>query len=395
MKVSDIKRALTKLGFFNGPVSDTSDIAYRDAVKTFQKSVHLTPDGIVGQQTIGALRAKGVLPPSDNEVPGQVIANRPIHTIVVHCTATPEGRFESVADITAMHKARGFTTIGYHFLVYLDGTVHIGRPINQVGAHVSGHNVGTVAISYVGGVDKQGKAKDTRTPGQKEGIINTIRMLVRDYPKIRAVVGHRDLSPDTDHDGVVEPHEWVKVCPCFNAIPEYGHLLRRTMDAPTQTFGLADMPEADRLVPRDAPIPGIKVFEPAPVSGASKGGPLPPFSQQERVGPAIEKPRTEVRGVEIKGEFEDKAEDVGSLPEPPKPAQKSLAMMGSFVALAFSLLGVAGVAYTQQDVATWTEIITKASPYMAAAGASIVSMVGTWRRKAPIKGGPADPSRLP
>lgn len=137
--------------------------------------------------------------------------------IVIHCTATPEGKPENVASITAMHKARGFTTIGYHYLIGLNGEEWVGRaPENSVGAHVSGFNESTIGVSYVGGVTAANKAKDTRTEAQKKTMADLIGRLSAKYPKA-VVLGHRDLSPDTDGDGVVEPQEWLKQCPCFDA----------------------------------------------------------------------------------------------------------------------------------------------------------------------------------
>ncbi len=149
---------------------------------------------------------------------------RPIHTAVVHCTATPEGKPFTVADIDRMHRARGWAGIGYHFLILLDGTVAVGRPIDRVGAHVQGHNTGSVGIAYVGGVTASGKGKDTRTPAQKESLRRLLADLVAKHP-IKRILGHRDLSPDMNRDGKISPSEWVKECPCFDAIPEYADLL--------------------------------------------------------------------------------------------------------------------------------------------------------------------------
>jgi N-acetylmuramoyl-L-alanine amidase len=151
---------------------------------------------------------------------------RPIHTLVIHCTATPEGKEFTRKQINDMHVARGFSGIGYHKIIHLDGKIEQGRPQNAIGAHVAGHNIGTLGYSYIGGVDKNGKAKDTRTPEQKAALERLVKEAVKDHG-IRAVLGHRDLSPDLDHDGIVEKHEWIKMCPCFDVIPEYGHLLRK------------------------------------------------------------------------------------------------------------------------------------------------------------------------
>jgi N-acetylmuramoyl-L-alanine amidase len=151
-------------------------------------------------------------------------SSRRIHTLVWHCTATPEGKEFTRAQIKAMHVARGFRDIGYHLLIHLDGSTSPGRPEGEIGAHVAGHNLGTLGYSYIGGLDSRGKAKDTRTPQQKATMVRVTETAIRKY-KLRAVLGHRDLSPDLDHDGLVEPHEWVKQCPCFDAAPEYAGLL--------------------------------------------------------------------------------------------------------------------------------------------------------------------------
>lgn len=151
---------------------------------------------------------------------------RKIDTIVIHCTATPEGKEFSLAQITAMHRARGFKTCGYHILVHLDGSVSIGRPDEMVGAHVAGFNATTLAASYVGGLSKSGQAKDTRTPAQKKTLIEVVKAWNAKHPEIYRVLGHRDLSPDLNKDGRITPDEWMKQCPCFDAIPEYSHLLK-------------------------------------------------------------------------------------------------------------------------------------------------------------------------
>jgi N-acetyl-anhydromuramyl-L-alanine amidase AmpD len=224
MNVAEIQRALLARGYDPGPVDGDLGPKTRAAVKAFQKDHGLKVDGIVGPVTLGALAA--VTPGVAVKSPSPPKAGRLIHTLVWHCTATPEGKEFSRADIDKMHRARGFSGgIGYHKLVHLDGSVSEGRPESQVGAHVSGHNTGTIGYSYVGGLDAKGKPKDTRTPEQMQTMIRLTREAAARYG-LRAVVGHRDLSPDLDHDGIVEPHEWVKVCPCFSAAVEYGALLQ-------------------------------------------------------------------------------------------------------------------------------------------------------------------------
>lgn len=149
---------------------------------------------------------------------------RKINLIVVHCSATPEGRDVTAADINKMHIARGFKKIGYHYVVRLDGTVETGRKENEVGAHAKGYNANSIGVCYVGGLASDGKTpKDTRTAAQKSALKKLLHTLKQRYPDAR-IVGHRDLSPDTNHNGKVDKWEWIKACPCFDAIPEYANI---------------------------------------------------------------------------------------------------------------------------------------------------------------------------
>lgn len=141
---------------------------------------------------------------------------RKITKIVVHCTATREGQPHSAKDIDRWHRAQGWNGIGYHHVVRLDGVVKPGRPEAEPGSHVKGHNADSIGVVYVGGVAANGQTpKDTRTPQQKLALKKLIGALLEKYPGAR-VLGHRDLSPDKDGDGVVESHEWLKACPSFD-----------------------------------------------------------------------------------------------------------------------------------------------------------------------------------
>jgi len=229
-----IQECLKKLGFDPGPIDGVMGKQTRLAIRGFQGKHGLKVDGIVGPVTLGALMAskgwpKGaplVKPDYQPPAPLPRRGKRPVHTLVWHCTATPEGREFTRAQIKAMHLERGFNDIGYHKLIHLDGSVSEGRSEDLDGAHVSGHNLNTLGYSYVGGLDAAGKPKDTRTAKQKTTMIRLTKEAIARYA-LRNVTGHRDLSPDKDHDGVVEPFEWVKICPCFSVGPEYGHLLAR------------------------------------------------------------------------------------------------------------------------------------------------------------------------
>ena len=155
-----------------------------------------------------------------------------IDAIVVHCSATRAGQDIGKKEITQMHLQRGFQTIGYNFVVRVDGTVEVGRSLNIDGAHCNSkgfsgvsYNKLSIGVCYIGGLDANGKAADTRTPEQKKALRELIAKLIKQHPDIKEILGHRDTSPDLDSDGIVEKHEWIKMCPCFDAVNEYKDLL--------------------------------------------------------------------------------------------------------------------------------------------------------------------------
>lgn len=167
-----------------------------EAVKEFQKKNGLTQDGIVGVNTWRKLIGN-VLQPS----------TRYINEIIVHCSATPAGKNYTVQDITQWHKQRGFSTIGYHYVIYRDGTVHDGRNINIAGAHCTGHNTHSIGVCYIGGLAADGKTPaDTRTLAQKASLELLLTKLRATYPQAK-IYGHRDFAN--------------KACPSFNATKEY------------------------------------------------------------------------------------------------------------------------------------------------------------------------------
>lgn len=135
---------------------------------------------------------------------------RPINEIILHCTATPEGRPVTVQEIDAWHKARGWSGIGYHYVIHLDGTVEEGRPLGKIGAHVAGRNTGTIGVVYVGGVARDGKtAKDTRTPEQKTAFKKLIHELDQRF-HFKKLSGHYEYAN--------------KACPSFK-VDDYRKLL--------------------------------------------------------------------------------------------------------------------------------------------------------------------------
>lgn len=187
-----------------------------DKTKLIQRSVGATDDGIYGNSTADKLIAKLGLaaPPREtgSSVKGTGVA---IKRVFLHCTATREGQDIDAATIKKWHLAQGWKDIGYHFVIRLDGTIEIGRAESIVGSHVAGFNTGSIGVVYVGGLDPQGKGKDTRTDAQKVAMTRLCKDLAKAYPAAR-FMGHRDASPDKDGDGVIESHEWLKECPCFD-----------------------------------------------------------------------------------------------------------------------------------------------------------------------------------
>ncbi|MER8421851.1 N-acetylmuramoyl-L-alanine amidase [Mesorhizobium sp. M1329] len=133
---------------------------------------------------------------------------RPIDTLVWHCAATPEGKWFDVEDVRKWHtlpppKGRGWKDVGYHFIVLLDGTIQKGRPLDRVGAHVEGHNTGSIGCCYIGGIEANSlKPKDTRTAAQKAAMLKLTQDLLKQFPTIKRIAGHNEYAS--------------KACPSFD-----------------------------------------------------------------------------------------------------------------------------------------------------------------------------------
>lgn len=141
---------------------------------------------------------------------------REINKIIIHCSATKEGDTSvNAALIDQWHKSRGWKGIGYHFVILIDGTIELGRMVDQVGAHVKNMNQSSIGICYIGGVenkkDTKGKwiPKDTRTPQQRESMLELLKLLKKIFPKA-TIHGHNEFSS--------------KACPSFDVQSEYGTL---------------------------------------------------------------------------------------------------------------------------------------------------------------------------
>ena len=132
---------------------------------------------------------------------------RNINYIAIHCTATqPEA---SIASIQNYWKNNlGWKNPGYHYIIDRFGNVVNLLPIELVSNGVQGYNSQTINISYVGGIDKSGKPKDTRTEAQKQSILKLLKELRVKFPKAK-IQGHRDF-PNVK-----------KACPSFDAKKEY------------------------------------------------------------------------------------------------------------------------------------------------------------------------------
>ena len=183
---------------------------------------------------------------------------RVIDLVVVHCSATPSGQWlggnapwqvryrPAPAVIDRWHFERGFQrhagplaafnphlqSIGYHYVVDIDGQVWTGRSLEEPGAHVAGHNLRSIGICLVGGIEPN----DARyTLAQWRSLAELVRALYAGLPATHpvSVKGHRDLSPDANGDGVIDRRDWLKTCPGFDVAawllagmkPLQGHLI--------------------------------------------------------------------------------------------------------------------------------------------------------------------------
>lgn len=176
-KGTDVVMLQSLLGLYKdgvfGPLTE-------EAVKTFQNEHGLFPDGIVGPKTWEALM------PRDGLVLKR--SRRRIDLILVHCTATPDGKDYTVENIREWHtakppKGQGWADIGYHYVVYRDGSVHLGRDVDLIGAHCEGYNTHSIGVCYVGGMSADGdRNEDTRTDAQKLALLDLLVKMRQLYP---------------------------------------------------------------------------------------------------------------------------------------------------------------------------------------------------------------------
>lgn len=143
---------------------------------------------------------------------------RKIERIFVHCTA---GSQKATADdLKAEFRRKGWRQPGYHYVVTADGKIHQLLIEDEVSNGVKGYNATSINVAYTGGVDSKLKSVDNRTGAQKASLRSLLKSLRSCYPKA-VIMGHRDISPDKNGNGIVDPWERIKDCPCYDARDEY------------------------------------------------------------------------------------------------------------------------------------------------------------------------------
>lgn len=198
-----------------------------EALKAYQRKAGLKDDGIAGPATLAYMGIQQVTqsvtqkPAAQSIQHGKVLlkrSKRRIDYIAIHCTATPEGMAKTVDQIKQEHQKQGWATIGYHYVIEIDGSVHIGRDVDISGAHVDGYNANSIGVVYVGGLENKPntpyallKTKDTRTQEQKAELLSLLMDLRRLYPNAK-IQGHRDFP------------KVKKGCPSFDAKNEYSKI---------------------------------------------------------------------------------------------------------------------------------------------------------------------------
>lgn len=178
------------------------------AVKEFQLKHGLSADGVVGSKTWEALDVQNVQ------------TTRKITHIFVHCTAgsqsmTPQGLLDF------FYKQKKWSRPGYHYVVSANGTITNIWPESKYSNGVKNMNSHSINIAWMGGVDKtHPNGIDNRTDDQKRSLRHLLKELRKKYPTAK-IMGHRDTSPDKNHNGIIDPWERIKACPCFDAMIEY------------------------------------------------------------------------------------------------------------------------------------------------------------------------------
>ena len=146
---------------------------------------------------------------------------RNIKYIAVHCTASSQ--HATIKELLLEFKRKGWSKPGYHYIVDVSGKVFNTLSEEEVSNGVKGFNSNLINVAYIGGIDAKGKPVDNRTEEQKKSLLLLLKALKKKYPNA-IIQGHRDFSPDTNKNGIVDPWERIKACPCFDAKVEYKNL---------------------------------------------------------------------------------------------------------------------------------------------------------------------------
>lgn len=146
---------------------------------------------------------------------------RTIKFIAVHCTASYQT--ETIDGLRKEFKRKGWKNPGYHYVVSPDGKVTQMLLDEKISNEVKGFNSISINVAYIGGIDSNGKPIDNRSAEQKKSLRILLKMLHKKYPNA-IIQGHRDFSPDLNKNDKIEPFEYIKACPCFNAKEEYSNL---------------------------------------------------------------------------------------------------------------------------------------------------------------------------
>jgi N-acetylmuramoyl-L-alanine amidase len=141
---------------------------------------------------------------------------REIKRVILHCSATPEGKEYSVETIRKWHTdpkpgGRGWSDIGYHFVIHLHGVIESGRPFDKPGAHTRGENRDSIGVCYIGGVDENNDPKDTMNECQEEAfreLVYSLRMVSDDHLTLH---GHNEFSS--------------KACPSFQVNEKFKDIM--------------------------------------------------------------------------------------------------------------------------------------------------------------------------
>lgn len=146
---------------------------------------------------------------------------RNIQYIAVHCTASHQS--QTIEGLKQEFKRKGWKNPGYHYVISPDGKITQLLDEDKVSNGVKGFNSISINVAYIGGIDSNGKPIDNRSAEQKKSLRILLKMLHKKYPNA-IIQGHRDFSPDLNINGKIEPFEYIKACPCFNAKEEYSNL---------------------------------------------------------------------------------------------------------------------------------------------------------------------------